>query len=249
MKTFSYDNILDGEIHTLDFKVKKETDEKTKQLLFESVHTGKFRLPTHMMPSELWAAARNLSQTYDKLNEVINCRNEWHILGLANAEDALSARTSIKKLKTPYVLIESTTYSQNKPLLICQDTVLLLHNTQYQFKEPPIEKSTGEKIGEVEIYFRYEWNEKKWKNNIHTNYATTLGYKEEIPEFINYMDCIYAFTGSSNIQIKKLLPLYQGDKIDLMRTENELIFSRHGEVRLKAKIDRLTNPSTNICTH
>ncbi|MFA6073098.1 MAG: hypothetical protein WC758_03225 [Candidatus Woesearchaeota archaeon] len=50
------------------------------------------------------------------------------------------------------------------------------------------------------------------------------------------MDWIYAFTKSTHIKINKLLPLYRGEKIEILTNGNELIFSRNGTIRLNAKI-------------
>jgi hypothetical protein len=240
MKTFTYNEITDGEIHELtNFHISTETALKTKNKLLESILSAEkiFNLKSeNLMPSELWATARNLSQTYDKLNEVVLARSTWNILGSAKSDEKLNAKTTIKKLLKPYILMETTTYKNNIAILKSKDYALLLHNSNHHFIEPIPETAKGNKLGERKIYFRHEWNETKWRRNIHTTYAKNLGYREEIPEFIIYMDWIYSATNARNIEIKKILPLYRNEKIDLLTNQNIIIFSKNGEVRLKARI-------------
>ena len=86
-------------------------------------------------------------------------------------------------------------------------------------------------VNSLILFFRHEWNDKIWKNNIHTeSYAKYLGYDKGLIEAPCFVDILL-----SNIEVGKLMknkisfkweyyaPLYHGISVNVFLEEDEKI--------------------------
>ena len=250
----SQETVQEGQVFgPISFAISHHTRDKTVQLIEEADLEGNKSIDfPYLMPSDMWGWARTLSRYFGRLNEVILAKSTWDILGKALPEEELTARAEIKRVvelkRLPFVQVETITRNkEDNPLLISNDFVLMLHGLEKQVYDgrtvtSPIPEDFAYH-SRREIYFRHVWNETKWRNNIHTrDYAQKFGFKEELPEFITYMDNISAilvalegeklFDGTS-IDLKRILPLYKGDIIDLY-AERE---TEQGPTTIRAFLD------------
>ena len=214
----------------IKFSISEKTDKKTKSYLENSDLQGQTKLNFNfLMPSDMWGLARLFSQKYGRANETLLAKSFWEIRGYSFPKEDLFTEFEIKNTfevdGLPFMVAETLTKNVNgKILLKSIDQILLLHNVNKKFY---IEKNeqlaildNPDYFCEREVYFRHKWNENKWKNNIHTkDYAQKFGFKEEIPEFINYMDWIFLASNekmdensyNKSINLKGLLPMYKKD--------------------------------------
>jgi hypothetical protein len=235
-RPLTHETLDEGDEFETEFRIPSSIRDKTVNLIEESDLNGitKIGFP-YLMPSDMWGWARVMSKYYGRLNELILARSQWEILGKAFPEQDLYACSRIGKSfirrKLPFVEIETITRNESRqPLLRSKDTVLLLHGLEEKVHdgnsvETEIPDTPLVRVDKV-VYFRHEWNKDKWRNNIHTaDYARRFGFKEELPEFITYMDAITMalinlngeaiFTGGTKIDLKRVLPLYRGDAISI----------------------------------
>lgn len=259
----SKNNLKEGmEFGPLRFVVNPSSHLKSKRLLEESDINNQTHINSpYLFPSEMWGWARVFSSYFGRLNEVAVSRARWDIFKAVKPGENLSADSKVLRIELrnnlPFALTETVTKDEEGKIVIsCLDELLLLHDVDFEFynernKECVIPKENPyDRLRKV--YFRYEWDDGKWINNIHTDkYAQKFGYERGLPEFIMYMDWIFLsqlerFGGFAyknvSIDIKKILPIYLGEEIRILgrkvENDHEVQFFRGNQERLKAIISK-----------
>lgn len=219
----------------VEFKVTRESHEKTVSLLENSDLEGKTKiLHPFLFPSELWGTVRNLNPYFGRLKEIAFSKAKFELFGrTAMPGEILNAKSRIvkvgKKRGLPLAAVETETRNSNGELLMKSIVELvLLHDVNCKFYHEKNEESSFPSdpilVQEKKIYRRHDWNPEEWKASIHHDeYAKKFGYARGLPEFKTYMDhCFTALLmlekeGAYNraIEIKKALPVYDGEKIRL----------------------------------
>lgn len=243
----------------ISFSVKEASHEKSKHLLEGSDEGNETRITTpYLFPSEMWGWARVMSRYFGRLNEVAVSGATWRLHGTALPGETLRSDSEIvakyQKRGLSFARIRTTTRnSQGKLLLESKDDDLLLHDAPKPFyvergmtKEQPAHADYRRKR---RVYFRYDWNPAIWKNNIHTDaYAQSCGYERGLPEFIMYMDWIFATQLESlgeqaysglEMKLEKILPIYENEQIRILgirnRSSSDVFFYRGNQERVVAK--------------
>jgi len=248
------------------FKVSRASHEKTINLLKNS-YNPKLKLNiSSLLPSEMWGWARVLSQSFGRLNEVMATKVNWQIYGYGNPDEELTAYSKVLNLENrrelPLVTIETiVSDSKNKILMKTEDECLMLHEVNrpvYNFSRENSELVKGltqRKIidrRDVQVYFRWDWKLEIWKNNIHTDeYARKFGFERGLPEFAVYMDWLFLSQflqtqkslGRMNIEVEKIKPFYEKDKLEIISLETEksneqevCFLTKEGKLKLQSKI-------------
>jgi hypothetical protein len=256
----SHSNLETGiEFGGVEFCVSKDSHDKTLRMLNDSDLEGKTKINTPcLLPSEMWGLARVLSQTFGRLNEIAASHSSWEVRGTVLPEAPLTATTRIAKKYSrnsrPFVEIEHETRDcDGRTVLRGVDELLLLHDVTHAFYAEP-EREKAQTVLPANrrrrTYFRHQWDEEIWRNNIHTDsYARRFGYERGLPEFFIYMDWVFAellkkegqkaYEGTT-IQLRRVLPLYENDVVDIVldATPQRTIvrFLKEGHERLVADV-------------
>jgi len=223
------------------YSISEASRDKTVKFIENSDLEGKTKIDLpYLMPSEMWGFARTLSSSYGRLNEVILAKSRWDVLGRAFPEEELTTTSKILGIPClrglPILRVNTVTRnSHGNTVLVSNDSIVMLNGLEEQVytgevvNESPPKDSLAQ--SRREIYFRFPWNEEKWRNNIHTrDYARKFGFKEELPEFVTYMDAISSilmgirgneFFDGTRIDLKRILPLYKGDVVDFYVEERD----------------------------
>ncbi len=250
------------EFGPLEFTTKISSHIKSKSLLEESDVNGQTHINSpYLFPSEMWGWARVFSSYFGRLNEVAVSKAKWDIFRAVNPGENLVARSKVLNVEVrkniPFTLSETITEDkQGKRVISCLDELILLHDVDFKFyvergkeSDVPFDNSYDRTR---RVYFRHEWDNGKWINNIHTNkYAQKFGYEKGIPEFNMYMDWIFLselerFGGFAyknvSINIEKILPIYSGEEIRILGRrvgeKNKVQFFRKNQERLRAIISK-----------
>lgn len=248
------------EFGPVEFSVKLSSHEKSRQLLEKSDHHQQTRISTPFLYlSEVWGWARVFSAYFGRLNEAAVSRATWEIYGTALPDQKLKAKSKVVNVQTrnnlPFATAETTTEDENGNLLLKSlDELFLLHDVNYPFYQEraketiPPENLTYDRTRRV--YFRYDWDNGQWLNNIHTDkYAQRFGYERGLPEFIMYMDWIFlsqleqfgeeAYSGRT-INLQKILPIYKNEIIRITETRgaqhSTVQFFRGNQERVNALV-------------
>ena len=248
------------EFGPVDFSVTLPSHEKSRELLEKSDFHKQTRITTpYLFPSEMWGWARVLSAYFGRLNEAAVSRATWEIYRTALPDLKLRAKSKIMNVETrnglPFATAKTITEDSDGNILTqCLDELLLLHDVACSFyqergKETFIPKNpTYDKTRRV--YFRYDWDNGKWLNNIHTDeYARRFGYERGLPEFIMYMDWIFlsqleqfgedAYVNRT-IKLNKILPIYKDEIIRITETRvvqhSTIQFFRENQERVNAMV-------------
>ena len=248
-----------SEFGPITFSVSEISHSKTIQLHNENLLKGSSAVLDVLLPSEMWSWARVLSPRFGRLNEVLLAKSCWELYGTATPGEEMTGRTGVIKQEIRkdlrYVTtVTDTKNASGKLLMRCVEDVLLLHDAPPMFytERPIVDELHGPCVHECarRVYFRFDWNNGHWLNNIHVDgYARTLGYERGLPEFIMYMDWMFlsaltvygdAFWQSGMITIKKILPVYAGDVVRILvnrdHDKHVVRFLRDDQVRLVADI-------------
>jgi len=241
------------------FRVSPASHEKTVGLLNHNT-TSEPVAYHHLLPSELWGCARVLSNYFGRLNEVAVSRARWEFSSSPFPDNGLYATSRIikteRRKELSYATIETITYSKEGRTTIDHmrqlDELLLLHEAPDGFYKEREVKNDAEADLEIlrRVYFRHNWNNGIWKNNVHTDeYARRFGYERALPEFIMYMDWVFdafirkagMYTAGLKIDIPLILPIYEKDEIKVKVTEkedktHEVKFVKGNVLRLKGNI-------------
>ncbi len=229
--TFDSLNIWD-KIWPILITTKQDSHDKTMSMLNQYNLTKENDIQNpDLMPSEIRWCAKVLATKFGKLNEMLLARSIRDIYKTEKPWTPIRAELEvIGKIQhdgRPMIVTKTISKNQNwEELLQSIDYVVLLHDVHKQIYEEQDRTSnmSWEIVYETirEVYFRHERNEEKWRNNIHTrDYARKFGFKEEIPEYIIYMDrsfsalykLLWEDAYNFSIRVKKLLPMYKWDKI------------------------------------
>lgn len=250
-----------GWMGPVSFRVSPASHEKTVSLLNQNTTSKPQEYPC-LLPSEFWGCARVLSNYFGRLNEVAVSRTKWEFKSTAypgNQLYAISRILSTERRKgLSYATIETLTYSideesNNQVDKMRQlDELLLLHEASenfYREREVRDDTKVDMEIPRT-VYFRYNWNNGLWLNNIHTDdYARRFGYERGLPEFIMYMDWMFdavvrkkgMYVVGVTIDVPLILPVYEGDKVTVkIRDEgknHEVRFAKNNVLRLKGNIE------------
>ncbi len=242
----------------IEFSVKPTSHEKSRKLLEKSDLHQQTRINTpYLFPSEVWGMARVFSAYFGRLNEIAVSKATWEIYGAALPNQKLRATSKVVNIQTrnnlPFAVAETTTEDESGTLLLRSlDELLLLHNVQHPFyQEKAKETQPSRKLiydRTRRVYFRYDWDNGNWLNNIHTDeYAQKFGYERGLPEFIMYLDWIFlsqleqfgedAYT-CRRIELRKILPIYEGEIIKITETReaqsSTVQFFRGNQERVKS---------------
>lgn len=252
------------------FVVGTKSHDKTISFL-EKSYSSRLNLDHPLLlPSEMWGWARVLSQRFGRLNEVMATKVNWKIYGYGKPNEQLTAYSKVLRLENrkelPLVTIETTTLnSENQILMKTEDECLMLHEVNHpiydnsrhhsKLENFAIERVVSKK--EVIVYFRWKWDPKVWKNNIHTDdYARKFGFEKGLPEFAVYMDWLYLSQylqkqknpNKISIEVSKIKPFYEGDNLEIisLKTEDphiqEINFvDKKGSLKLQSKIYNYNN--------
>ncbi len=248
------------EFGPIEFSVKQLSHEKSRELLEKSDLHQQTRITTpYLFPSEVWSWARVFSAHFGRLNEAAVSRATWEIYGTALPDQKLRAKSKVIAVQTrnnlPFATAETTTEDKSGTLLLRSlDELLLLHDVKHTFYQ---ERAKETKLPQNptydrtrRVYFRYDWDNGKWLNNIHTDqYAQQFGYERGLPEFIMYMDWIFlsqleqfgeeAYSGRT-INLQKILPIYKNEIIRITETRgaqhSTVQFFRGNQERVNALV-------------
>ncbi len=248
------------EFGPVEFSVKLPSHKKSRELLEKSDPHQQTRIITpYLFPSEVWGWARVFSAYFGRLNEAAVSRATWGIYGTAFPDQKLKAKSRVITVQTRnnlhFATAETITENENGTMLLRSlDELLLLHDVNSPFYQEraketiPPENPTYDRTRRV--YFRYDWDNGKWLNNIHTDqYAQGFGYERGLPEFIMYMDWIFlsqleqfgeeAYSGRT-INLQKILPIYKNEIIRITETRgaqhSTVQFFRGNQERVNALV-------------
>lgn len=248
------------EFGPIGFSITQRSHDKSKSLLEESDINRQTRITTpQLFPSEMWGMARVFSSYFGRLNELAVSRTTWEIYGTALPDQKLRTKSKVVNVQTrnnlPFATTETTTEDKNGTLLLRSlDELLLLHDVHDLFYKERAKETTPPDNPAYDrtrrVYFRYDWNNGKWLNNIHTDeYAQKFGYERGLPEFIMYMDWIFlsqleqfgkeAYSGRT-INLQKILPIYKNEIIRITETRgaqhSTVQFFRGNQERVNALV-------------
>ncbi len=219
----------------IQFNVTPESHEKSRLLLEGADLDGRTQIKMpYLFPSEMWAAARVVSQHYGRLNEVILTSSRWAIKGPALSHEPLEACTTIKAKTVlndlPFLTVSTTTSNLGGQVLMeCVDSLLLLHDAPHHFYHERARRGSTATPREydhrLKVYFRYEWDPKIWNNNIHIDaYAQRFGYERALPEgvlyrdwaFLALLDLVGARAYTYTLDVKAVMPVYRDEEIRII---------------------------------
>lgn len=245
-----------GKFQPVCFTIFSESHKKTIDLLNRHTSAEPLSLDT-LLPSEMWATARVLSNHFGRLNELAVSKTTWTVSGTAYPGQKLEAKSALVRSDTRKGLsfgsVKTDTVAPNGELLMGQlDELLLLHEAPigfYKERNLPCEVDYPDISIERGVYFRHNWDPQIWRNNVHSDeYARRFGYQKGLPEFIMYMDWIFdalfrlekESVYKCEIDVPLILPVYEGDRIKVMLKRNQsgycVVFTKNGILRLKGTI-------------
>jgi hypothetical protein len=238
---FSLNTVEEGRTYgTLSFSVNQESHDKAVSLLLNGMEHKPLEEEPYplLLPSELWAMARVFSQSFGRLNEVGLARSVWRIFGSVEPTSSLTATaTVLAKIPRERVALcatrTDTCDAMGNLLMRADDKVVMAHDCKKPFfvEPPPVSPSLPHSVlyrNRHTVYFRYGWDPAVWSNNIHVDeYARLCGFERALPEFVVYMDWIYhaavqcgwVSDGPFSISLHKILPMYLGERIDVVAYE------------------------------